>query len=82
MPLIRPGEQTKTILIRHEELAQSLSLAFQFIWDRSELLSLDLAPSKVQGRKVGKEDARGHRRSKMARFQFDATHERKQSGQP
>ena len=36
MPLIRPGEQTKTLLIRHAELAQSLSLAFQFIWDRSE----------------------------------------------
>jgi sugar-specific transcriptional regulator TrmB len=36
MPLIRPGEQTKTLLIRHAQLAQSLSLAFQFVWDRSE----------------------------------------------
>jgi len=67
MPLIRPGEQTKTILIRHEELAQSLSLAFQFVWDRSEPIA-DLAPGKVQGRKVGKQDARGHRRNRMARF--------------
>lgn len=66
MPLIRPGEQTKTILIRHEELAQSLSLAFQFVWDRSEPIA-DLAPGKVQGSKVGKQDARGHRRSRMAR---------------
>ena len=38
MPLIRPGEQTKTLLIRHAELAQSLSLAFQFVWEMSEPL--------------------------------------------
>jgi sugar-specific transcriptional regulator TrmB len=36
MPLIKPGEQTKTLLIRHPQLAQSLSLAFQYIWDHSE----------------------------------------------
>lgn len=36
MPLIGPGEQTKTLLIRHPQLAQSLSLAFEYIWERSE----------------------------------------------
>lgn len=36
MPLIRPGEQTKTLLIRHPQLAQSLSLAFEYVWERSE----------------------------------------------
>ncbi len=36
MPLIRPGEQTKTVLIRHPQLAQTLSLAFQFLWEQSE----------------------------------------------
>ncbi len=35
MPLIRPGEQTKTLLIRHPQLAQSLSLAFEHLWERS-----------------------------------------------
>lgn len=39
MPLIRPGKQTKTLLIRHAELAESLSLAFQFVWERSEPLT-------------------------------------------
>lgn len=53
MPLIRPGEQTKTLLIRHEELAQSLSLAFQFVWDRSEPIA-KLAPRKVQSSKARK----------------------------
>ncbi len=36
MPLIRPGEPTKTLLIRHPQLAQSLSLAFEYVWERSE----------------------------------------------
>jgi len=36
MPLIRPGEQTKTVLIRHPQLAQSLSLAFEYLWERSK----------------------------------------------
>jgi len=35
MPLIRPGEPTKTLLIRHPQLAQSLSLAFEYVWERS-----------------------------------------------
>ena len=44
MPLIRPGQQTKTLLIRHAELAQSLSLAFEFIWDRSEPIASQKTP--------------------------------------
>jgi sugar-specific transcriptional regulator TrmB len=35
MPLIMPGEQTRALLIRNPQLAQNLSLAFQFVWDRS-----------------------------------------------
>lgn len=36
VPLIRPGEQIKTLLIRHTQLAQSLSLAFEYLWERSK----------------------------------------------
>lgn len=36
MPLVRPGEPPKTVVIRHTELAQTLSLAFQYLWDRAE----------------------------------------------
>jgi sugar-specific transcriptional regulator TrmB len=50
MPLIRPGHQTKTLLIRHAQLAESLSLAFQFVWDRSEPVA-DAEPRKKAGRK-------------------------------
>lgn len=35
MPLIRPGEPTKTVLIRHPQLAQSLGLAFEHLWEQS-----------------------------------------------
>lgn len=40
MPLIRLGEQTKTLLVRHPQLAQSLSLAFEHIWERSKPVAL------------------------------------------
>ena len=46
MPLIKPGEQTRTLVIRHAQLAQSLSLAFQFLWERSEPIA---ATQKVRG---------------------------------
>jgi sugar-specific transcriptional regulator TrmB len=36
MPLIMPGEQMRALLIRNAQLAQNLSLAFQYVWDRSE----------------------------------------------
>jgi len=36
MPLIKPGEQTRTLVIRHAQLAQSLSLAFEFLWRQSK----------------------------------------------
>ncbi len=38
MPLVMLGEQTKTLLIRHPQLAQCLSLAFQHVWDMAEPL--------------------------------------------
>jgi sugar-specific transcriptional regulator TrmB len=41
VPLILPGEQMRTLLIRHPQLAESLSLAFQYIWDRSEPLVVE-----------------------------------------
>jgi sugar-specific transcriptional regulator TrmB len=39
MPLVRSGESIKTVVIRHPELAQTLSLAFQYLWDRAEPLA-------------------------------------------
>jgi sugar-specific transcriptional regulator TrmB len=36
MPLIRPREQTKTVLIRHPQLAQTLTLAFEHLWGQAE----------------------------------------------
>jgi len=36
MPLIMPGDQTRTLLIRHPQLAESLTMLFEFLWERSE----------------------------------------------
>jgi sugar-specific transcriptional regulator TrmB len=36
MPLIRPHEQTKTVLIRHPQLAQTLTVAFNHFWEQSQ----------------------------------------------
>jgi HTH-type transcriptional regulator, sugar sensing transcriptional regulator len=43
MPLFTPGEQMRGVLIRNAQLAECLSLAFQFIWDKSEPLVLGQA---------------------------------------
>jgi sugar-specific transcriptional regulator TrmB len=39
MPLLMPGDQTRTLLIRHKHLAASLSMLFEFLWERSEPLA-------------------------------------------
>jgi sugar-specific transcriptional regulator TrmB len=59
MPLFTPGEEMRALLIRNSQLAQSLSLAFQFLWDQSEPLTMsvakkdsrasDLIPSRKRG---------------------------------
>ena len=36
MPLILPGEQLKAVLIRHSQLVQTLTLAFEYLWEQSE----------------------------------------------
>jgi sugar-specific transcriptional regulator TrmB len=36
MPIVRSGEALRTVVIRHPELAQTLSLAFQHLWEKAE----------------------------------------------
>lgn len=43
MPLIMPADQTRTVLIRHPQLAQSLSMFFEFLWKDAEPIA---APSR------------------------------------
>ena len=49
MPLVMPREQTQTLLIRNPQLALSLSLAFEHVWDRAEPLAPQAA-KKVKAR--------------------------------
>jgi sugar-specific transcriptional regulator TrmB len=67
MPLIRPGEQTKTLLIRHAQLAQSLSLAFQYVWDRAEAIANQKSAKANKTRGVRITDATSHRNDKPVR---------------
>jgi len=41
LPLILPGDQTRTLIIRHGQLAKSLSMFFEFLWERAEPLALE-----------------------------------------
>ena len=73
MPLIKPGEQTRTLVIRHAQLAQSLSLAFQFLWERSE----PIVPSPERKNRVAKAfQANGSKQSKASRARKRSHHKR------
>jgi len=40
LPLIMPGDQTRTLLVRHPQLAQSLSLLFEFLWGQAKPIAV------------------------------------------
>ena len=41
LPLIMPRDQTRTLVVRHPQLAQSLSLLFEFLWAQAKPLVLE-----------------------------------------
>jgi len=59
MPLIRPGEQTKTVLIRHPQLAQTLCLAFDHLWEQSEPLVVNQDKDKPRAQKQRRKRSAG-----------------------
>jgi hypothetical protein len=61
MPLIRPGEQTKTVLIRHPQLAQTLGLAFRYLWEQSEPLVVSEEKEKAIAARDTKKTASGEK---------------------
>ena len=50
LPLTMPGDQMRTLLIRHHVLAMSLSMLFDSFWERSDALTLE-PPKKVHHKK-------------------------------
>lgn len=36
LPLIMPGDQMRALVIRHPQLAESLSMLFEFLWERAK----------------------------------------------
>jgi sugar-specific transcriptional regulator TrmB len=43
MPLIFPGDQMRALLVRHGQLAETLILAFELIWEKSKPVGIDAA---------------------------------------
>jgi sugar-specific transcriptional regulator TrmB len=62
MPLVRPGEQTQTVLIRHPQLCQTLSLAFHHLWQLSEPIRLPQTSGKRRSRISRRRAVRASRR--------------------
>jgi sugar-specific transcriptional regulator TrmB len=69
VPLILPGEQMRALLIRHSQLAQSLSLAFEHLWERSQPIAALNKPSAKQGTAghVGQRMSRNGRRGQPSK---------------
>jgi sugar-specific transcriptional regulator TrmB len=59
MPLFTPGEEMRALLIRNAQLAESLGLAFQFIWNQSRPVA---PPTKSQTPHVATASCNGHSR--------------------
>ena len=41
MPIVRAGETLRTVVIRHPELAQTLSFAFRYLWEKAKPVALE-----------------------------------------
>lgn len=57
LPLITPSGQGRTLFIRHPQLAASLEMLFESLWERAEPLTL--GSSATGSRKAAKAPARG-----------------------
>jgi sugar-specific transcriptional regulator TrmB len=52
MPLPLPGDQMRTLLIRHAQLAKSLGVTFQFYWDLAEPIATAQPKRTFRGRRI------------------------------
>lgn len=74
LPLSMPGDQMRTLFIRHHELAQSLTIMFETLWERAVPLNLGQAKrgnaarsgKKVVARKTGGPRVVAHRNNSVA----------------
>jgi sugar-specific transcriptional regulator TrmB len=68
MPIVRSGETLRTVVIRHPELAQTLSLSFQYLWDRAEPVAPSPSAKTNKTRAVRLSRRASHRNDKPAHF--------------
>jgi len=67
MPLIMPADQTRTVLIRHPQLAQSLSMFFEFLWKDAEPVPMPSAREKRRPATAARRNHNNHRERNLAR---------------
>jgi sugar-specific transcriptional regulator TrmB len=65
MPLPLPGDQMRTLVIRHPQLANTLELAFEFLWQQAEPIatSREQKPSQSPARQPNKRQPKGRKKS-------------------
>lgn len=61
LPLIMPGNQTRTLVIRHQQLAKSLRMLFETLWEQAEPIASALR--KGTGRTKGVKIIQGKART-------------------
>ena len=66
MPLIFPGDQMRALLVRHGQLAETLILAFELIWEKSKPIVIEPeAPTAAGAAIVGRNGGPRSRRKKQ-----------------
>lgn len=66
MPIVRSGETLRTVVIRYPELAQTLSFAFQYLWDKAEPVARQQPEEAESTRGIRLNQAATHRNNKPA----------------
>lgn len=73
LTLVLPGAQTRSVLIRHEHLARSLSIMFDFFWNQAEPIGLHLqngAAAESTRRNKARQQSQGRVNARMKRRQL------------
>jgi hypothetical protein len=66
MPIVRSGEALRTVVLRHPDLAQTLSFAFQYLWEKADPIARQ-QPEKTETKAgVRLHRAASHRNDKPA----------------
>lgn len=67
VPLIMPDARTRALLIRHPQLAKSLTLLFEFLWAQAQPLAVEALETAPESHNLNQPGNRNGRRARRAR---------------